>query len=240
MCDINPVHHLFATGTSEVSAIAGCACAWVCVRARARERERVNVCLNIKLNSDSLVRFQGGLKPTVNLRMSLLIKKLSNMYFFKVSKICHVFIIFLFPNGQLDQLRTFLFIFDYRFFFFFKGCCRWTRSVTNLLFPLVFVFLPHPLWRLLCLTTRGELSAGTLVFGTEWGPWTAPWAASPRGQSMQHPAAVNPGDGRHLLLMQSFNSLCLCVPTESRVCPPLAPSSSTAHSPWQWAPAQDR
>lgn len=27
VCDINPVHHLFATGTSEVSANAGCACA---------------------------------------------------------------------------------------------------------------------------------------------------------------------------------------------------------------------
>lgn len=51
VCDINPVHHLFATGTSEVSA---------------------------KQKSESLVKFHGGLKPTVHFRMSLLIKKLSN------------------------------------------------------------------------------------------------------------------------------------------------------------------
>lgn len=38
-------------------------------------------------------------------------------------------------------------------------------------------------WHLLCSITREGWSAGTLVFGTEWACWTAPWAASLKEQS---------------------------------------------------------
>lgn len=53
MCDINPVHYLFATGTAEVSAVCVCANVSVCV----------GECVYIKHSVESTTCFSGDLVP---------------------------------------------------------------------------------------------------------------------------------------------------------------------------------
>lgn len=156
--------------------------------------------------------------------------------FFLFIQVFFFLLLFYFQVVYLNHLTTLFFLFDSVFQKIKGSCSQTTVSFTFL--QSLSSQLTH------CVVSSVWPPGESRVLGPSCSEPSGDPGLRPeqphRGDRVRDPsAAVLPGDGRRIGSM-TFNSLSLCVSPESRVCPQLAPSSLTAPSPWQWAPARDR